>query len=226
MLQHASQRWPHPHHMSLITPASEAWESISLLSNSFSARPRFACAGMSVKVARGGDVALGIAARADLFSPPTSHPSPPLCVSLFLPFYVSPLSLFFPSLTSGQRKALTPRLLPGLHCQLFFIFHGEAGGLVQRTRKGEGENAEKLLCPSSLCLLSLTSTSCPLASHRADLHASPSIPFNSPFFLLSFLLIFACPSLQIMHTCVGAHTQAHAHAKMVSRGAVDGKITY
>lgn len=84
---------------------------------------------MSVKVARKSDAALGTAAGENSFSPPTSYLPPLLSVSLFIPSYVPSLSFFLLlSFALGQRKALTPRLLPGLHCQLFFIFHGEGVG--------------------------------------------------------------------------------------------------
>ncbi len=128
VLVYASQCWPQPHRMSLTTPALEAWESSTFLSNSIPTCSSFAHTGMSVKVAKEGDAALRTAAGADSFSPQMSHLSPPLSVSLFLPFYVSSPSPFLASLAPGQRKALTPRLQPGLHCQLFFIFHSRGGG--------------------------------------------------------------------------------------------------
>ncbi len=151
-----------------------------------------------------------------------SHPrcpiSPPPHLYLFLCFClfnVSSHSLLLPSRAPGQRKALTPRLLPGLHCQLFFIFHGGAGIESKRDRARGGGEAEKLQCPPSPCLFSRISTSCPLLSHHADLHSSPSFPFNSPL-LLPLLSSYLCLSFLAdkadMRRCTHAgHTQRWYH---------------
>lgn len=79
-----------------ITPSSEAWESISLLSNSISTCLGFAHTRMSVKVAEKTGCSFRICCRGRLILTP-DVPSLPLCVSLFLPFYVSCPFSFPPS---------------------------------------------------------------------------------------------------------------------------------
>lgn len=150
-----------------------------------------------------------------------SHPRCPISltppsifffVSAFLMFLLIPL--FLPSLAPGQRKALTPRLLPGLHCQLFFIFHGGGRASVEskRDREREGEKQRNYSVLPPPVSFSLISTSCPLLSHRADLHSSPSFPFNSPLLLPPFSS-YLCLSFLVdnadMHPCThaGARTR-------------------
>lgn len=124
-------------------------------------------------------------------------PSLPLCVSLFLPFYTCSLffsPLFFPpSLpVKGKRWHLGYCSASTVSSFLFFI---EGGGVCREQERQRETKRSWVSSPPSLRLFSLISTSCPLLSHRTDLHSSPSFPVNSPFFLPSFLLIFACPSL-------------------------------
>lgn len=117
----------------------------------------------------------------------------PTPVSLFLPFYISSLSLLSPLPRSWSKESAdtSAAARPPLSALFYFSW----GGLVQRTRETEreGVNAEKLQCPSSPRLFSLTSTSCPFLSHPSDLHSSPSFPFNSSFF--SLLLFLSLPVL-------------------------------
>lgn len=160
---------PPPHRTSLTTPACEARESISFLSNSISTCPGFAHTRMGVKVAEEGHAALGFAVGAVSFSPSVSHLSTPRSVSLFPPFYFSSLSLLLLSLAPGQRKALTPWLLLGLHCQLFFFFPffiGE-GGLALKTRgRAREREAERKTTALPLSLFSyIHLLPRPLSSH-------------------------------------------------------------
>lgn len=180
-----------------------------------------------------GDTALGIAAGANSFSHPTSmsHPSPPsICffVSSFLCFFSFPPSPL-PRSWSKESADTSAAARPPLSA-LFYFSWGGVGGVGMRpgmeNKRDRGRDREcretTLSFLPPFCLSSLTSTPCPLLSHRADLHPSPSFPFNSPFFRPSYLrLPFA---LEITH----AHALAQrTHAqRWYRRRAVDGKITY
>lgn len=129
-------------HMVLITPVPGAGESISpVLSKCIHACLRFMQTdthtrlrtwkhthkGMRVKSCKKMrcDAAPGGAASENSFSPSAvpSLTSSSLCLfvySLSLP--LSPPSFLLCPFAHGQRKALTPWLLPGLRCQVFFIF--------------------------------------------------------------------------------------------------------
>lgn len=212
VLLRASQRWPDP-------PPHEPYNtciwSLGIdfpLVKFYLHLPRV-FTGMNVKVARKGDAALGIAAGADSFSPPLSHLSPlPLSLSLFLPFLMFLLIPSFspPSLlVKGKRWHLGCCLASTVSSFLFFM-----GGLVERARETEREWEKQrnysVLTPP--CLFSLISTSCPLLSHRADLHSSPFFPFNSPL-LLPLFSSYLCLSFLVdnadMHPCThaGARTR-------------------
>lgn len=149
-------------------------------------------------------------------------------VSSYFVCFVALSPLLSPPLLPGQRKALTPWLLPGLHCQLFFFIYlfflwrvGRLEGL-----RVEGwvwiENKKQRGRPLSLFSHIRTLTS-PFKSHP------PS--FLSIFFLCippPFLLIFALSFLidnTHLHTPTLAHPRPHT-PQMVSQGAVDRKIAY
>lgn len=108
------------------------------------------CTHVSVKVAGKLGAALDTAASEN-FSPSVSYLPPLLPVSLFIPSYVPSLFLFLLySFALSQRKALTPRLLPSLHCQLFFYFSWwwEAGIERGRVKKREWVRSYSVLPPS------------------------------------------------------------------------------
>lgn len=152
-----------------------------------------------------GDAALGSAAGADSFSPHADCPSA-LCffVSSFLCFFSIPLSPL-PRSWSKESADTSAAARPPLSALFYFSCErvgcgclGGAGWNREQERRSERERMRrKPQCPSPPSrLLSLTSTSCPLLSHHADLHPSPSFPSNSPSFLPSFLsylcLSFPC----------------------------------
>lgn len=123
---------PHEH----VTPASEAWESISFLSNSISTCPGFAHTGMSVKVAAEGDAALALFL---LLGRTHSHPSHSLVslfyfIFFFLPFYVS--SLPPPRLRSKESADTSAAARPPLSA-LFYFSRG--GGTENKRDRAKGK---------------------------------------------------------------------------------------
>lgn len=214
--------------MSLTTPASTAWESISPLVKFYVHLPKVCTHRDECKSCRKSDAALGTAAGENLFSPPMSYFPPLLSVSLFIPSYVPSLSLFLlRSFALGQRKALTPRLLPSLHCQLFFYFSwwgcGGGGGGWYREQESQSEKERmrrnySVLPPSVSFLLHP-----PLA---------PSTLITLTFVFLSILPFSSCFSsyLRLSFLVDNADVRSCTHAGARTRedgitGAVDGKIT-
>lgn len=153
---------------------------------------------MSVKVARKGDAALGNAAGADSFSPPLSHLSHPplylfLCFCLFNVSSHSPLSPLSRS-WSKESADTSAAARPPLSALFYFSWGGRASVESKRDREREGEKQRNYSVLPPPVSFSLISTSCPLLSHRADLHSSPSFPFNSPL-LLPPLFFLSLPVL-------------------------------
>lgn len=184
--------------MSLTTPASAAWESISPLVKFYLHLPKVCTHRDECKSCKKIGCSFRNCCWWKLILAPTSYLPPLLSVSLFIPSYVPSLSLFLlRSFALGQRKALTPRLLPSLHCQLFFIFHGEGVGVGvgvgienKRARVKRREHVETTVSSLPLSLFSYIHLLPPPLSSRW-----PSFSFQFSPFLPAFLLIFACPSL-------------------------------
>lgn len=127
VLLRASQRWPHPCHMSLTTPASEAWESITFLSKSISTRSRFAHTGISVKVAREGGCGFRNCCGGRLILTPDVPYLPLylfLCFFLFFYFFLSFSLSRLPRSWSKESADTSAAARPPLSALFYSSFKG------------------------------------------------------------------------------------------------------
>lgn len=190
-----------------ITPSSEAWESISLLSNSISTCLGFAHTGMSVEVAEKGGCSFRICCQGRLIFTPDVPSLPFLCffVSSFLCF----LSLFFTppsapySHSRSKESADTSATEQApVSAFLFFIWGCVGWGPRQRYtsetgKKGERQRDSSVLPSPVSFFLSIHLLPSPLSSHW------PSF--------LSLFSFYLCLSFLVDNADMHSRTHASAH---------------